>query len=290
VGRPESIVEAASVARGAALMGIVNVTPDSFYDGGRYADARAVEARIDALVAEGADIIDIGGESTRPRSVPVPAAEQIERIEHAVRYAVANGKVLVSVDTTEPAVAEHALALGAHIVNDVSCLANVELARVTAGFAASLVIMHARGPMSAMPDFSSYPEQGYADVVRGVHEAWQSAQARAIVAGMPRDRVWFDPGLGFNKNARHSLTLIARLHEFKSERVPIVVGPSRKSFIASVDSAPADERLGGTVAACLSCVARGATVLRVHDVKAVRQALAISRAVSSISPGDSTHA
>ncbi len=271
-------------------MGIVNVTPDSFYDGGRYADPRTVEARIDALVAEGADIVDIGGESTRPRSVPVSPDEQIERIEHAVRYAVACDKVLVSVDTTEPTVAEHALRLGAHIVNDVSCLANRELARVAADFAASLIIMHARGPMSGMPDFSSYPEHGYKDVVRDVHEAWQSAQARAIVAGMPRDRVWFDPGLGFNKNARHSLTLIARLHEFKSEGVPVVVGPSRKSFIASVDAAPVEERLGGTVAACLSCVARGATVLRVHDVKAVRQALAVSRAVSSISPGDSTHA
>lgn len=288
MGRPESVVEQASVARGAALMGILNVTPDSFYDGGRYADAGAVQARIDALVSEGADIVDIGGESTRPRSVPVPAGEQIARIEHAVRYAVASGKVLVSVDTTEPAVAEHALRLGAHLVNDVSCLANDDLARVTAAFGASLILMHARGPMSGMADFSSYPDQGYTDVVGDVREAWQAAQARAMVAGMPRDRIWFDPGLGFNKNARHSLTLIARLREFDSAG-PIVVGPSRKSFIASVDAAPADERLGGTVAACLSCVARGATVLRVHDVKAVRQALAISRAVSAISP-DSTHA
>jgi dihydropteroate synthase len=290
VGRPESIVDQTSVARGAAVMGIVNVTPDSFYDGGRYSELRAVEARIDTLLGEGADIIDVGGESTRPRSVPVPAAEQIARIEHALRYAVASGKALVSVDTTEPAVAEYALGLGAQIVNDVSCLLNPELARVTAAFGASLIIMHARGPMSGMPDFSSYPEQGYTDVVRDVRDAWRAAQARAVAAGMPEDRIWFDPGLGFNKSARHSLTLIARLSEFQNERVPIVVGPSRKSFIASVDAAPAEERLGGTVAACLSCVARGATVLRVHDVLAVRQALAVTRAVSSISPGDSTHA
>ncbi|HMJ15321.1 MAG TPA: dihydropteroate synthase, partial [Polyangiaceae bacterium] len=124
-------------------MGIVNATPDSFYDGGRHTGAAAA-AHIDDLIAEGADIIDIGGESTRPRSVPVPASEQIARIDAALRHAVARGTVLVSVDTTDPAVAEHALRLGAHIVNDVSCLANADLAKVTAAFDASLIVMHAR--------------------------------------------------------------------------------------------------------------------------------------------------
>jgi dihydropteroate synthase len=261
-------------------MGVLNSTPDSFYDGGRHQGQPAAEARVDALLAQGADIIDIGGESTRPRSVPVPAREQVSRIDHALRYALGNEQALVSIDTTEPEVAEHALQLGAHIVNDVSCLANVDLARVVARFDASLIIMHARGPMSGMPGFSSYPDSGYAEVVADVREQWRAAQARAEQAGVPRERIWFDPGLGYNKNARHSLELIARLDAFKDEGVPIVVGPSRKSFIASVDQAPAEERLGGTLAACLYCAARGASVLRVHDVREIRQALAVNLAIA----------
>ena len=153
--------------RGAALMGVLNVTPDSFYDGGRHATPEAAARRIDELLAEGADILDIGGESSRPGAEPVPAAEQIRRIEPAVRYAVDRG-ALVSVDTTSPEVAEHALRLGAVLVNDVSCLADPELAAVCARFGSGLVIMHSRGPMSKMPGFSQYPETGYRDVVAEV--------------------------------------------------------------------------------------------------------------------------
>jgi len=257
-------------------MGVLNVTPDSFYDGGRYVGADAARVQVDRLLAEGAAIIDVGAESSRPGAESVPASEQLERLDAALRHAVARG-ALVSIDTTSPEVAERALALGARLVNDVSCLAEPELARVTARAGATLVLMHARGPMSAQRGFSVYPEAGYADVVADVLGEWRSARDRAADAGLdPRD-VWLDPGLGFAKNARQSFELLARLAELTQEGVPVVVGPSRKSFIASVDGAPPAERLGGTVAACLAAVERGARVLRVHDVLAVGQALAVAR-------------
>lgn len=257
-------------------MGVLNVTPDSFYDGGRYLDEASAARRIEALVSEGADIIDIGGESSRPGSQPVPAAEQVARIEPAVRRAVAAG-VKVSVDTTSPEVADRMLSLGAHFINDVSCLADPELARVTARHQAVLVLMHARGSMSVMKGFSVYADDAYGDVVVDVLREWRAARDRALEAGLTPDRVWLDPGLGFAKNARHSWEILRRLPEFVAEGVPVVVGPSRKSFIGALDGSPPEGRLGGTIAACLLSVQRGAHVLRVHDVAAVRQALRVAR-------------
>ncbi|HLV68909.1 MAG TPA: dihydropteroate synthase [Polyangiaceae bacterium] len=264
--------------RGAALMGVLNVTPDSFYDGGRHATPEAAAQRIDELLDQGADILDIGGESSRPGAEPVPAAEQLRRIEPAVRHAVARG-ALVSVDTTSPEVAEHALRLGASLVNDVSCLADPELASVCARFGATLVLMHSRGPMSKMPGFSQHPENGYRDVVGEVLIELYAARERACERGLSRDRVFFDPGLGFNKSARHSFALLQGLARFGEVGTPLVVGPSRKSFIAAIDDAPPERRLGGTIAACLLAVERGASVLRVHDVAEVAQALAVAHAI-----------
>jgi dihydropteroate synthase len=266
-------------------MGILNLTPDSFYDGGRYTSETASAARIDALVAEGADIVDIGGESTRPGSKPVSPSEQIARIRFAVKYAVERGGILVSVDTTQAEVAEHALELGAHLVNDVSCLTDPNLARVTAKFGASLVIMHARGSMNTMAGYSAYPEAGYGDVVEDVKCEWRAARDRALAEGLSQGRLLFDPGIGYNKSARHSFELLARLAEFRTEDVPIVVGPSRKSFIGSLDGTGNVDRLGGTIAACLASVLRGAAVLRVHDVREVKQALAVSQRVTDLSNG-----
>jgi dihydropteroate synthase len=270
--------------RSAALMGILNVTPDSFYDGGRYLDEASVAERIEALVAEGADIIDIGGESSRPGSVKVPAAEQVARIEVAVRRAVASG-VKVSIDTTSPEVADRMLGLGAHIVNDVSCLSDPELARVTARYQADLVLMHARGSMAEMKGFSVYAEDAYDDVVTDVLREWGAARDRALEVGLARDRVWLDPGIGFAKNARQSWELLRRLPELTAEGVPVVVGPSRKSFIGALDGSPPEQRLGGTIAACVLSVQRGAHVLRVHDVAAVKQAL---RVMQELTPSGAT--
>jgi dihydropteroate synthase len=259
-------------------MGIVNLTPNSFYDGGRYLDAERQREVVDRLLAEGADVLDIGGESTKPGSDPVPAVTQIERIDVALRHALARNAV-VSVDTTEPSVADYALGLGAQLINDVSCLANVELARVAARHGAHLLISHSRGAMSEMRGFSQWPDDDYDDIVSEVAEDWERARRGAMAAGVPRANVLFDPGLGFSKNARHCYVILQRLREFDSLQAPIVVGPARKSFIAAVSPLPPERRLGGTIAACLAAAHRGAAMLRVHDVEAVKQALDVDAAV-----------
>jgi dihydropteroate synthase len=232
---------------------------------------------MDQLVVEGADLIDIGGESTRPGAAPIPASEQIARLEPALRYALGTG-LLVSIDTTSPVVARYALGLGAHLINDVSCLADADLARACAEHQAPLILMHARGPAASMAGFSVYPDGGYEDVVEDVRREWRAAQSRAVAAGMSAEDVYFDPGIGFAKNAQQSYTLLGRLATFQSEGL-IVVGPSRKSFIAAVDGTPPEQRLGGSVAACLLAAARGAAIVRVHDVREVRQALAVAAVV-----------
>lgn len=257
-------------------MGVLNVTPDSFFDGGRYVDAEAARQRVDRLLDEGAAIIDLGAESSRPGAVAIPAATQIDRLSVALEHAVSRGAT-VSIDTTSPEVADHALRRGARLLNDVSCLADPELADAAARHRATLVLMHARGALGTMSGFSDYPDAGYADVVRDVRAEWRAARDRATARGLAPEDVWLDPGIGFAKNARQSFELLARLEELTSEGVPLVVGPSRKSFIAAVDGAVADERIGGTIAACLLAAERGARVLRVHDVKDVNQALGVAR-------------
>ena len=192
--------------RGAAVMGVLNATPDSFYDGGRYLGAESARARVDALIEAGADIIDIGGESSRPGAPKVSAEEQIERIDAALSHAVARSQ-LVSVDTTEPAVADYALSRGAACVNDVSCLADSELARVCARHSATLIVMHARGAMQHMAGFSEYPDDAYGDVVEDVLLEWRAARDRALREGLSRESIWLDPGIGFAKNARQSFEL-----------------------------------------------------------------------------------
>ncbi len=264
--------------RGAALMGIVNTTPDSFYDGGRYTQAEAAERQVDTLLEAGADIIDIGGESTRPGSELVPAAEQMRRVEPALVRAIERG-ACVSIDTTLPEVANFALERGARIVNDISCLERPELAQVAAHHSAVLILMHSRGRMDAMPGFSAYPDDAYDDIVSEVRAEWRLARDRAVEQGLAHHDIWLDPGLGFHKNASQSLELLERLDELRGEGAPIVVGPSRKSFINEVHPSRPDERLGGTVAACLSSVESGASVLRVHDVRDIRQALEVWRII-----------
>ncbi|MEZ4224621.1 MAG: dihydropteroate synthase [Polyangiaceae bacterium] len=262
----------------ALVMGVLNTTPDSFSDGGEYLQPSAATRRVDELIAQGADIIDIGGESSRPGAPTIAAGEQIRRIEAALKHAVGLGSV-VSIDTTSADVARFALEHGAQLVNDVSCLAEPALARVTAARGAKLILMHSRGPMSQMPGFSQYPRDGYDDVVREVAAEWRVARERAEAEGLQAQDCWFDPGLGFAKNAEHCIQLLARLDELASLSPVLVLGPSRKSFIGALDGAGPSERLGGTVAACLAGVDKGARVLRVHDVHAVRQALSVRRAI-----------
>ncbi len=261
------------------VMGVVNVTPDSFSDGGVYYDQKRACEHIDALLDQGADLIDIGGESTRPGSAPVPPDEQVRRIVPAIQHAVARGTT-VSVDTTQALVARAALEQGATVVNDVSCLRDGDaLAKVAAEHSAWLIIMHAREPMETMRGFSSYPDNAYTDVVHDVVAEWHVARARAEQAGLASENILFDPGLGFNKNANHSNALLERLDEMTRLPWPVVVGPSRKSFLTKDVPSNPQQRIGGTIAACLACALRGAAIVRVHDVLEVRQAFAVARAL-----------
>ncbi len=275
------------------IMGIVNRTPDSFFDGGAYLDDELAQARIRQLVVEGADLVDIGAESTRPGAPEVSAEEQIERLGDLVEYA-ASRNVRVSVDTTSARVAEHALAQGAGMINSVSLEPAAELGQLAARHGAALVLTHCRGSMSEMAGFSVYDEQGYDDVVADVAREWSQAAALALANGLPAEDLIFDPGLGFTKNARQSLELSARLAEFCSLGHPILVGPSRKSYVAKavaaqLDTAPPapSDRLGASLAAALVCAWQGADFLRVHDVAPLRQALAYVDALTSCSTGAS---
>jgi dihydropteroate synthase len=257
-------------------MGVLNVTPDSFYDGGRNEGERA-ESRLEELVTEGAFVMDIGGESTRPGAQSVSAHEQIERLTPAVKAAIGLARRTrrhwISVDTSDPAVAEVVLDWGAHIINDVSLLANKDLARVVKAKHATLLLMHSRGKMAEMQGFSHYPDDGYADVVTDVMREWSEARDRAIRVGVPAADILFDPGIGFAKNAKQSLEVLRRVSEFSVLGAPIVVGPSRKSFLNAVHECPPEGRLGGTIAACLHAAEQGAMLIRVHDVALVHQAL-----------------
>lgn len=270
----------------AAIMGVLNRTPDSFSDGGRFVDDEAARAQIDALCRDGAHIVDVGAESTRPGAAPVPDGEQIARIGPAIDLVVARG-ALASIDTTSPAVAAWALGRGAAIVNSVSLEPAAELGALAAKHGAALVLMHSRGPMAQMPGFSVWDDADYPDVVVDVGRELVAAAERAIAAGLPREDVVVDPGFGFAKNARHSLELLARLDEIVALGFPVLAGPSRKSFLVAAlpepERPPPAERLAVTLAACVACAARGAAILRVHDVRAVREALAVAAAIERAS-------
>ena len=258
-------------------MGVCNVTPDSFSDGGRFLDRDQARTRVDQLIAEGADIVDVGGESTRPGSQPVPAAEQLARVLDVVRYAAE--RTCVSIDTTSPEVAATCLDAGAHAVNDVSLLANPDLARVTAGSGAMLVLSHARTPQANMRGFGGWPLSAYDDIVRDVLADWERAAETAAKLGLPREGLVMDPGLGFSKASRHSFELLRRAREIVAAMtehgdVPVLFGASRKSFLTLVDrGAEPVERTGASIAAALHAVRSGVKIVRVHDVRATRQAI-----------------
>lgn len=268
-------------------MGIVNVTPDSFSDGGAYMDDEPQRRHIDRLLREGADIVDIGAESTRPGAEAVEPDIQIARAGPALHHAVRAG-AMVSIDTTSPRVARWALENGAALVNDVSCLKEPELAAVVAEHGAALLIMHSRYPLAGMLRLGAYPEDGYDDVVVEVRREWEQARQRALQEGVDGSQIFFDPGLGFHKSGRHSLEILRRLREFARLEAPMCVGPSRKSFIGALDGSGPLERLGGTIAACLSALSAGARILRVHDVAPVRQAIALEQAVRQAGTGQSS--
>jgi dihydropteroate synthase len=256
-------------------MGVLNLTPDSFSDGGRFLDPDAAVARARVLADEGADLLDVGGESTRPGAPPVPAAEEIRRVVPVLERLRAEGyPVPVSVDTSKPEVARAALAAGAAMVNDVTALSDPALAEVVAAAGVPVVLMHMRGTPRDMQDRAAYR-----DVVREVRDELARALERAERAGVARARILLDPGIGFAKTAPQSLELLARLREIAALGRPVLVGPSRKSFIGHVTGTLVADRLPGTLAAVAVAVLNGAAVVRVHDVAAARQAARIAAAV-----------
>lgn len=265
-------------------MGVLNCTPDSFSDGGLYLDERRALEHAESMIEAGASIIDVGAESTRPGAAKVAAAEQIARALPIVS-ALAKRGVFVSIDTTDAEVALRMLDAGAAMVNSVELGGAAELASLAKRFDASLVLMHSRGSMEHMVGFSKAPERSYGDVVVDVLTEWRTARDAALASGLDADAIVFDPGLGFHKSAEHSLTLVRRLSELAAAGHALLVGPSRKSFLAVVTKRPgkeqaaADERLGATIAACLACAKRGAAILRVHDVGDVAQAIAFDAAL-----------
>jgi dihydropteroate synthase len=265
------------------LVGVVNVTPDSFYDGGRWASAEAAVAHGLELAAQGADWLDVGGESTRPGSEPVPVMEECARVLPVIEQLSKRCPLPLSVDTRRAEVAEAALARGAKVVNAVSGLRDPELAAVCAAHGAGLVLNHMRGEPATMQGAPSYT-----DVVREVAQELLADAAAAEAAGVPRERIWLDPGIGFGKRPRHSLELIARLPELVALGYPVLVGPSRKSFLGELTGLPPAERLPGTLAAATACVLGGARALRMHDVAAARQAVDVAAAIRAARPaGDS---
>lgn len=248
------------------VMGILNPTPDSFSDGGRLPDAGAAVAAARQMIADGADILDIGGESTRPGAPPVPAEEEWRRVEPVLRALGRDCPVPISIDTYKASVAERAIDLGASIVNDVSGFRyDPPLAQVVARHGVAVVLMHNRGRSSTM-----YAEARYDDVVGEVMAELREAGARATAAGVDEARVIYDPGLGFAKKAEHTWTLLQRFEELHALGRPLLSGPSRKSFLVhAIGERPPSERVWGTAAAVTASVLAGAQIVRVHDVRAM---------------------
>ncbi len=258
---------------GPFIMGIINATPDSFSDGGRFLALADAVAGAERMAEEGADLIDLGGESTRPGAPTVDVEEEIRRVVPVVERLRARGfRLPISVDTSKGEVARAALAAGADLVNDVSGGGDPALLRAVAAAGSPFVVMHSRGP-------SGERRAAYRDVVGDVVDELGAAIARAEAAGVAPDGIVVDPGLGFSKTAEQNLLLLRRLDALRPLGKPILVGPSRKSFIGAVTGAPVDERLPGTLAAVTACVLAGVEIVRVHDVVEVRQAADVAAAI-----------
>ncbi|MCM8813628.1 MAG: dihydropteroate synthase [Candidatus Omnitrophica bacterium] len=260
-----------------AVMGILNVTPDSFSDGGRFFDPGAAVAHGLAMDADGAAFIDIGAESTRPGARAVPAKEQLRRLKPVVKALSRQVAAVLSIDTSSAAVADACLEWGCRIVNDVSALRrDRRLAAVVAGAGAGVILMHMRGTPRTMQR-----QTAYGCLIAEIMDFLSRAMRRAEDAGIERRRMMVDPGIGFGKDAAQNLSLVRHLGQFRMLGAPLVVGTSRKSFIGAVLDAPVNEREAGTIASVVCAAERGAHILRVHDVRAARQAVRLASAIAA---------
>jgi len=257
------------------LMGVLNITPDSFSDGGRFLKTDDAIRRAEALAEEGADLIDVGGESSRPGSDPVPVEEEIRRVVPVIEQLANRLPIPISIDTYKADVARRAVAAGARIINDISALRfDPEMARLAAREGVPVVLMHMQGTPK---DMQAHPV--YTDVIREITEFFEARIRFAEQAGIARERIVLDPGIGFGKTTDHNLEILARLDEFRSAGRPLLIGPSRKSFIGRVLGLPVEERLEGTAAAAAVGILNGASILRVHDVRAMGR---VARMVEAI--------
>jgi dihydropteroate synthase len=276
------------MARRTAVMGIVNVTPDSFSDGGKFFDADMAAAHGVRLEEEGADVVDVGGESTRPGAEPVPAEEEIRRVVPVIRKLRAKIKIPISIDTVKSEVARAALDAGADIVNDVSALrVDAAMAALVAREVVPIILMHMQGTPRTMQQ-----NPAYADVVSEVAGFLKERSDYAARCGIAEENTIIDPGIGFGKNLEHNLALLHGLPALAALGLPLLVGASRKAFIGRLLDVGAEERLEGSLAAAVAAALAGANMIRVHDVKEAVRALCIADAVRFGPPkaGEARHA
>jgi dihydropteroate synthase len=262
-------------------MGILNVTPDSFSDGSQFFRPEKALVQALKLVSEGADILDIGGESTRPGALAVSLEEEARRVLPLIAALSQQIAIPISIDTRKPEIARRAITAGASIINDVSGWnANPEMLTVAAeDNKTALVFMHAKGIPETMQEAPRYP-----DLIKEIYEFFQERIAQANAVGISKNRIAVDPGIGFGKTVSHNLSIIHHLPEFTNLGVPVLLGPSRKSFIGKMLDLPTSERLEGTAAAIAISVFQGARILRVHDLAQMRRVLVIAEGIRKKSP------
>ncbi len=257
------------------IMGVLNVTPDSFSDGGLYFDnVEVAVSHAKQMVQEGADIIDVGGESSRPGSDPVSEDEELRRVLPVIKRLAKELAVPISIDTYKVNVAEACINSGASLINDISGISDPAMAELAAKYDAPIIIMHMQGQPK---DMQKNPE--YKDVVKEICQFFQERIEVAKKAGVKK--IIVDPGIGFGKTLEHNLAIMAHVAEFKKLGYPVLVGPSRKSFISQITGVAKEERLAGTIAALVACRLQGADIFRVHDVKGCKQALQIADAIKN---------
>jgi dihydropteroate synthase len=263
------------------VMGVLNVTPDSFSDGGRYADLDAAVARAERMVEEGAAIVDVGGESTRPGASPVSSDEEIRRVVPVIERLVSRVAVPVSVDTSKPEVMRAAVGAGAQMINDVRALRVPGALVSAASSGAAVCLMHMQGEPATM---QSAP--AYRDVVADVRGFLDARVAACLSAGIPREKICIDPGIGFGKLPEHNLALLAGLAGIGEPSLPVMVGVSRKSLVGMITGRPPADRLAGSVAFAALAVVRGARIVRAHDVAATVDAVKVAAALLPALQGD----
>jgi dihydropteroate synthase len=270
-----------AIGKRTLVMGIINLTPDSFSEGGRWFTRKRAWSHVEQMIENGVDIIDIGGESTRPGASPVSQEEEIRRIEKYLDImTILDSKVPYSIDTTKALVAQVALRAGVEIVNDISGLRfDPEIANVAASYEAGLILMHSRGQFETM-----HKQEPVKDIIKEVSEGWRSSIEEAERRGVQREKIVLDPGIGFSKTKEQNIELVAKLYKLASEfpDFPLLVGTSRKSFIGHLlGGAPVNKRIHGTMASVAAAVLRGAHIVRVHDVRAARETVLVVDAIKA---------